>query len=134
MSTATQTNRKPLEYYLNLSYPFHAIADEEGGWAIVFPDLPGCLTQADTMEELAYMAEDARRLWIEATYEGGDPIPLPSYPPDYSGKFNVRLPKSLHQDLAEAAEREGVSLNQYVTAVLAGAVGFGLSKDHRKER
>ena len=31
----------------------------------------------------------------------------------YSGKFVVRVPKSLHRSLAAAAEREGVSLNQY---------------------
>ncbi|WP_042226876.1 toxin-antitoxin system HicB family antitoxin, partial [Paenibacillus popilliae] len=32
----------------------------------------------------------------------------------YSGKFNVRIPKTLHRQLAEQSEREGVSLNQYV--------------------
>ena len=126
MTATTETERKPLEYYLALDYPFHATADEDGGWVVIFPDLPGCMTQADTMEELAYMAEDARRGWLEVEYELGEPIPLPSYPPEHSGKFNVRLPRSLHGELVRAAEREGVSLNHYVSAVLAGAVGFGL--------
>jgi predicted HicB family RNase H-like nuclease len=67
------------------------------------------------------MAEEARTLWIETEYEAGEEIPLPSYPPEYSGKFNLRLPKSLHAQLAQSAEREGVSLNQYVVMLLAAA-------------
>lgn len=108
-----------LGYYLGLQYPFNAIADPDGGYVIVFPDLPGCLTEAETVDEIAEMAEDARRLWIETEYELGRDIPLPSYPEEYSGKFNVRLPRSLHRELAEEAEREGVSLNTYVATLLA---------------
>jgi predicted RNase H-like HicB family nuclease len=112
--------RLPLEYYLSLDYPFQAIADpDDGGWVVVCPDLPGCLTQGDTMAELAEMAEEARRLWIETEYDLGADIPLPSYPEEYSGKFNLRLPRSLHRRLAESAEREGVSLNQYVVQLLS---------------
>lgn len=65
------------------------------------------------------MADEARTLWIETEYESGHKIPLPSYPEEYSGKFNLRLPRSLHRSLAEAAEGEGVSLNQYVVQLLA---------------
>ena len=43
---------------------------------------------------------------------------------DYSGKFVVRVPRSLHRDLVETAEQEGVSLNQYINVVLARAVGW----------
>ena len=66
------------------------------------------------------MAKEARELWLECEYDV-DPgrIPLPSYPPEYSGKFNVRIPKSLHQLLIDAAERDGVSLNQYVVMLLS---------------
>lgn len=42
----------------------------------------------------------------------------------HSGKFLVRLPQSLHAQLVAEAEREGVSLNQFVTLALAGAVGW----------
>ena len=66
------------------------------------------------------MVKDARDGWLASEYDT-DPnnIPLPSYPPDYSGKFNVRIPRSLHHLLADAAERDGVSLNQYVVTLLA---------------
>ncbi|MCI0680593.1 MAG: toxin-antitoxin system HicB family antitoxin [Gemmataceae bacterium] len=51
-----------------------------------------------------------------------DSLPDPPVGPqrrDYSGKFNVRVPKSLHAALASEAEAEGVSLNQLVVAKLA---------------
>lgn len=89
--------RLPLDHYLRLSYPFNVIAAEEGGFVIVFPDLPGCMTQVESADEIGPMAEDARRMWIEVEYESGSDIPLPSPAPDYSGRFNVRIPKSLHK-------------------------------------
>ena len=51
-----------------------------------------------------------------------DRLPEPPSGPqqrEYSGKFNVRVPKSLHAALASEAEAEGVSLNQLVVAKLA---------------
>jgi len=51
-----------------------------------------------------------------------DSLPEPPVGPqrrEYSGKFNVRVPKSLHARLASEAEAEGVSLNQLVVAKLA---------------
>ncbi|MBI2760594.1 MAG: toxin-antitoxin system HicB family antitoxin [Chloroflexi bacterium] len=114
------TVRQTLEYYLSLQYPFNVIADEDdGGYVVVFPDLPGCLTQIETLNELPVMVEEARSLWIETAYENGQDIPLPSFPDEFSGKFIVRLPRSLHRSLSESAEREGVSLNQYVVSLLA---------------
>lgn len=113
------TDRKPLEYYLGLEYPFDVIADPDGGYVIVFPDLQGCMTQVETLDEIPYMVEDVLTGWLECEYDRDpDDIPLPSYPVEYSGKFNVRIPKSLHQLLVDAAERDGVSLNQYVTMLL----------------
>jgi len=41
---------------------------------------------------------------------------------NFSGKFTVRLPKSLHQALVDRAEREGVSLNLFVTNALSRTV------------
>jgi antitoxin HicB len=118
-----QTERRPLNWYLNQPYPYTVVPDPEGGFVILFPDLPGCMTQVERSEEIAPMAEDARVLWIETEFELGADIPLPSGSNDYSGKFLVRVPRSLHRTLAESAEREGVSLNAYVTMLLARGVG-----------
>ena len=110
--------RKPLEDYLSLQYPFVVHADPDGGYVIVYPDLPGCLSQAETLDEIPAMAEDARTGWIETEYEEGRSIPEPSYQ-EYSGRFNVRIPKSLHRALVDAASQDGVSLNQYVVMLLS---------------
>ena len=112
--------RKPLGEYLALEYPFNVIADPDGGYVVSFPDLPGCMTQTDSLDQVGPLAEEVRTLWLETAYAQEElEIPLPSYPEEYSGKFNLRLPRSLHRSLAEAAEREGVSLNQYVVGLLA---------------
>jgi predicted HicB family RNase H-like nuclease len=67
---------------------------------------------------------EARELWIETVYESGKrDIPLPATEQDYSGKFVLRLPKSLHRRLAQQAEQEGVSLNQYAVSLLSEATG-----------
>ena len=42
----------------------------------------------------------------------------------YSGRLTLRMPASLHHEIAIAAAREGVSLNQFIFAVLAAEVGW----------
>jgi predicted RNase H-like HicB family nuclease len=111
-------NRERLEHYLGLRYPFTVTADPEG-YVITFPDLPGCLSQVDSLAEVSAAAAEASALWIETAYEQGLDIPPPSQPEEYSGKFNVRLPRSLHRALVEAADRAGMSLNQYVLYLLS---------------
>jgi antitoxin HicB len=125
IGSVSMTDRRPLEYYLSLDYPFQAIADEDGGYTVIYPDLPGCMTVAEDLTELAMMAADARAAWIETEYELGHDIPLPSYPEEHSGKFNLRLPKSLHRRLAESAARDQVSLNQHAVALLSESVAIG---------
>jgi len=44
---------------------------------------------------------------------------------EYSGRFVIRLPRSLHRELAEQSEREDMSLNQFVQTTLAKAVASG---------
>lgn len=119
MNGQAQGPRRSLGDHLAAEYRLNLIADRDGGYVAEFPDLPGCLTQGKTLTEVVMMASEARELWIEDAYERGLNIPDPSYPEEYSGKFNLRLPKSLHRALAESAERDGVSLNQYVVMLLA---------------
>jgi antitoxin HicB len=126
MKTLNQKNKQieklSLEYYLNLQYPVTLTCDPEGGYVAQIKDLPGCLTQGETLEETMANINEARELWIETAYEAGDDIPLPSNDDSYSGKLLVRMPKSLHRRLAETAENEGVSLNQYIVSLLSAAV------------
>jgi antitoxin HicB len=116
---------KSVEYYMNLPYKIELQRDPEGGWFVQVKELPGCMSQGETPEEAIAMIQDAMRGWIEVSLEDGDPIPEPRPLDDYSGKFVVRVPKSLHRDLVDAAEREGVSLNQYINVALAQAIVSG---------
>lgn len=46
-----------------------------------------------------------------------------------SGRLLLRMPAALHAELAQAAEREGVSLNQFITGALARTIGWGGAND-----
>jgi len=57
----------------------------------------------------------------EQTKRGAKPAP--------SGRLLLRMPAALHAELARTAEREGVSLNQFITRALAGKIGWGTDAD-----
>lgn len=110
---------RTLEEYMRLPYRMEIIPDTiEGGFAVRFPELPGCLTCADTMEEAVRNAEDCKREWLAAAIEDRTPIPEPMTDEDYSGQFKLRIPKSLHKSLAEHSKAEGISMNQYCLYLL----------------
>jgi len=130
----TNTKRKPLDFYLKLKYPVTLIPAEEGGYAVEIEDLPGCYSQGETVEEAIEMIEEARQLWMESMYEDGQEIPLPSSKVEYSGKFNVRVPASLHRKLAKLAVKEGVSLNQYIVYALSHTAGVAEARRSYKAK
>ncbi|MGH2412271.1 MAG: type II toxin-antitoxin system HicB family antitoxin [Microcystaceae cyanobacterium] len=70
--------KQSLEYYLNLQYPITLYPASEGGYVAEIKDMPGCLTQGETLEETIENINEARELWIETAYEAGDEIPVPS--------------------------------------------------------
>ena len=82
-------------------------------------ELDGCQTTADTLGELYQDLNEIMESYLEIKLENNLPIPIPTNVEKYSGKFVVRLPKTLHQRLAVEANKEGVSLNQLVLYKLA---------------
>jgi hypothetical protein len=67
--------------------------------------------------------------WLAAALAGNREIPVPEgaavdsrTAPSHKGRFLVRMPSTLHEQLARAAEREQVSLNRFVTDALAGSL------------
>jgi antitoxin HicB len=130
----TKTELKSIEYYFGLKYPITLHPAPEGGYAVEIEDLPGCISQGETVEEAMKMIEEARRLWLESAYEDGLDIPVPRNEDDYSGKFNVRFPKSLHRKLDQLAVHEGVSLNQYLVSTLSHAVGLEEGSQTKRAR
>ena len=107
---------KEVKYYMNLPYNYiiRPINDESGNYYYArVLELDGCQTTGDTFEEAYANLKEAMEGWIETKLEGGFDIPMPVGYDDFSGKFIVRIPKSLHYKLAIEAEQEGISLNQY---------------------
>ena len=82
-------------------------------------ELDGCQTTADTLSELYENLTEIMESYLEIKLENNLQIPIPTNVEKYSGKFVVRLPKTLHQRLAIEANKEGVSLNQLVLYKLA---------------
>ena len=109
---------KNLDYYMSLPYEANIIPDPSGGYVASVPDLPGCITQGDTPDEIFYMIEDAKKTWLEAALDWGETIEEPVPPGEYGSRMNIRLPKTLHKELAEIADKEGINLNQMVIYLL----------------
>jgi hypothetical protein len=72
-----------------------------------------------TAKDRAAFAKTKESRQIDRLIDGLPDPPVRPQEREYSGKFNVRVPKSLHAALASEAESEGVSLNQLVVAKLA---------------
>lgn len=79
-------------------YIFPAVFDpcKEGGYCITFPDLPGIVTEGDTLGEAFSMARDALELHLWGMEDDGDPIPEPSLPNE------IDLPQGVFVCLIEA--------------------------------
>ena len=92
---------------------------DEGGYVLSYPDLPGCMTCSDSLDDLLELAKDAKETWILGMLEDEKEIPLPSDLQSYSGQFKLRIPKSLHRSLSIHAKEEGISMNQYCLYLLA---------------
>jgi antitoxin HicB len=120
--------KKTLDYYMKLNYPVEIIrldGDEGGGYLASIPQLGRYAFQGDgeTVEEaLKELHESKKVLFTEFLAKGvAIPEPKTEEETEYSGKFIVRLPKSLHRSLAVRAESEDVSLNQLVATLLASS-------------
>lgn len=116
------TNRRELAYYMNLPYKIEIIPEEDGeGFTAVISDLKGCMAFGETIEDAYRMITEIKQAWIEIALERGWSIPEPivEKPSEYSGRFDMRLPRYLRRDLAELAKMEETSISQLVVALLA---------------
>lgn len=61
---------KDVVYYMSLPYMVEVYPDPDGkSFAAVIPLLPGCMTSADTIEQLWMNVQEAKRLWLEVAVE-----------------------------------------------------------------
>jgi antitoxin HicB len=116
-----------VEQYIGLPYHLLVVRDgEDKGkpWTASVEELAGCTSRGKTPDEALNGVQAAMTSWIAAALQEGREVPEPKSATSHSGRLLLRMPRTLHADLTRASEREGVSLNQFITDVLAAAVGW----------
>ena len=98
---------------------------EGGGYLVEYPDIPGCMSDGETIEEAIANGRQALRDCLAVFRETGRELPRPNVE---AAQWRQRLPRTLYAKLTAQAEREGVSINSLVTAIIAEAVGSRLAR------
>jgi predicted RNase H-like HicB family nuclease len=107
-------------------------------YGVVVPDLPGCFSAGDTLEEAIAGAEEAGLAWIDAALDAGEAVPPPSSleairaKPEYAGwilslvtidpaafddtveRVNVTLPRRVLRRLDDDARAAGETRSGYI--------------------
>jgi len=111
--------------------------EDGGGWMADVPELKGCLADGDNPEEALDNLKSVIETWLEVAREDGMEIPEPRIYTDseYSGRFTLRVPRTLHRQLAQEAEMEGVSLNQFILSLISYNLGARIfNKDNGEKQ
>lgn len=114
---------KSVQEYLKEPYARILIPDEQGGYAAEILEFPGCFAEGETADEAIQTLERAAESWIQAALDQGQEIPSPFMNQGYAGKVALRLPRSLHRQATQFAERDGTSLNQFLVSAIAARIG-----------
>ena len=104
--------------------------EEGGGYLLEYPDIPGCMSDGETVEEAIANGREALRDCVAVFRESGRKVPKPGIE---AAQWRQRLPRTLYSKLTAQAQNEGVSINSFVTAIIAEAIGArqAHSKKHR---
>ena len=115
-----------VDRYVNLPYHISLVQEGDAGgkWVAAAEERPDCTCQGASPEEAIGRLKEAMTAWITAALREGRDIPEPKSAESHSGRLLLRMPRTLHAALKKAAERENVSLNQFITDSLASAVGW----------
>jgi predicted RNase H-like HicB family nuclease len=94
--------------------------DDEGDVVATIAELDGCMAHGEDEAEALRNLNEAQVAWIEAALTAGQNIPQPEVEEELpSGKFVVRLARSVHRRLNALAKKEGVSLNHLVVIAVS---------------
>ena len=112
------TRKRNLDQYQFTVRPLSK--EEGGGYLVEYPDIPGCMSDGETIEEAIANGREALRDCMDVFKESGRKLPKPSIE---AAQWRQRLPRTLYSKLKKHAEDEGVSINSLVTAMIAEAIG-----------
>ncbi len=92
-----------------LLYPacFYPCEDKPGAYTVVVPDLPGCISEGDSLEDALAMATDAASGWVLDEMEEGNPLPIPSNIKDIHSDSPDGFVNLLALDMDSYAEKYG---------------------------
>ena len=134
-----------------MRYPVAVEAgDDKTAWGVIVPDLPGCFSAGDTLEEALAQAEAAIVAWIDTAIDHGQDVPAPSpiellraAHPDMSHwiwalvtidpatlddtleRVNISLPRRVLQRLDSQARRAGETRSGYIARMALEGPGHG---------
>ncbi len=113
--------KSPKEYLLK---PYTRILIPcDGSYSAEILEFPGCFAEGETPDIAIKNLEESAETWIELSLKQGLDIPEPFVNQGYSGKIALRLPKSLHRQAIRFAERDGISLNQFLLSAISERIG-----------
>jgi predicted HicB family RNase H-like nuclease len=101
-----------------------SFSDEDNAWVATCLEIDGVSGLGSTQSRALTEANDALELVLEEYAVQGVTPPPPRGALDYSGKFVLRIPKSVHERLADRAHEEGVSINALASTYLAMGLGI----------
>ena len=112
--------KEKVDYYMGLPYTIVIQPQKDNGevyYTAIVLELDGCRTDGETRKEALENIKEAMEGWIETKLANGYEVPEPLR--EMSGKITLRMPKTLHRQLALKSSEEGVSLNQYIVYKLS---------------
>lgn len=111
--------KKDLTYYLNLHWTFRfEWSDEDNCYLASVAELPGCMSDGESIEEAAVMIREALKSHIYTMLKYGDKIPEPAKPEDFKGNIALRTTPVKHRKIARKASSEGKSINKFLNEII----------------
>lgn len=123
MKPRSSRGKEAITSILSRPYSRILIPQEGGRFSAEILEFQGCFAEGDSAAIAYGNLEHAAEAWVGACLAAGTPVPEPLTNYDVSGKFALRLPRSLYQRASKVAAREGISLNQLVMNSLAEKLG-----------
>lgn len=108
-----------------VAYPCIVRAAPEGqaGWVAEFPDVPGCYAMGATRSEAMAASEVALKRWLERAALLGIEPPAVGAGRGATGSLRLRVPRTIHRQVAMLSNDLRLSLNETVVQLLYKAVG-----------
>ena len=101
--------KEPIKYKVDIAW-----SNEDKCYIARMPELPGCVTEGETLEEAAVNAQEAIQSYLKSLDDKGRPLPNPIASKKFSGKIPLRIDPELHRQLAIQAHVDGNSLNKFI--------------------